>query len=94
MMDAKKPKAQFRAGLVSCAVWENEVEVEGQKRTVLKATVDRRYTDKSGAWKSTHSFTLTDIPLVLYVLRKAFEAMVPQSGEVASENMPTEQDPE
>jgi hypothetical protein len=94
-MDAKKPKAHFNAGLISCAVWENEIDVEGQRRTILKATVARRYLDKTGAWKSTQSFTLTDIPLVVYVLQKAFEAMVTESGsgEEESETSPTEREP-
>jgi len=92
-MDVKKPLAQFRAGPVGCAVWKNQIDVQGQTRTFLQATVDRRYKDKSGAWRSTHSFSLADIPLVVHVLRKAFDAMVQKSAEEEPANMPTEQEP-
>jgi hypothetical protein len=34
---------------------------------VLKATVQRRYKDKSGSWKSTTSFSRNEIPLAIYV---------------------------
>ena len=94
MMDAKRPTTQFRAGPVSCAVWENQIDVDGQTRTILKATVARRYRDKSGAWQSTHSFSLADIPLVVHVLKKAFEAMVQTSAAEDPTNMPPEQEPE
>ena len=41
-----------------------------------KATVERRYKDASGEWKSSGSFGRNEIPLVMYCLRKAFEYMI------------------
>jgi len=43
---------------------------------VLKASVERRYKDKDGAWKSSQSFSRNEIPLAVYVLERAFEAIV------------------
>ena len=43
---------------------------------MLKASVERRYKDKDGAWKSSSSFSRNEIPLAVYVLEKAFEAIV------------------
>ena len=77
------PIKKFRAGSISCALWENEIEVNGQKRPLMKATVERRYKDRDGSWKSTGSFSRNEIPLVQYVLAKAFEAMI---GEKQSNN--------
>jgi len=90
-MSAKPPLYQFHAGPIGCAVWKNQINAEGKTRYILQASVDRRYMDKSGVFRSTHSFSLADIPLVVYVLRRAFDAMVQESAEETT-NTPTEQD--
>ena len=77
----KGPLTKFRAGSVSCALWENEVTVNGKTVTMLKASVKRRYRDKDGNWKSSGSFGRNEIPLVIYCLEKAFEAIV-EVGDV------------
>ena len=82
------PIKKFSAGTVSCALWENEVTTaNGRTISLLKATVERRYKDKDGQWKSSNSFGRNEIPLVQYVLGKAFEAIVEekQSGETIEE---------
>ena len=61
---------------VRAAIWENEVQVNGSAKTMLKATIERRYKDKSGTWKSSTSFSRNEIPLAIYCLEKAFEAIV------------------
>jgi len=84
------PLKKFRAGNVSCALWENEATVNGRQITLLKATIDRRYKDKDGQWKSSSSFSRNEIPLVQYVLGKAFEAMVEEkqsNGDVEVEDV-------
>ena len=74
---AQKPKAKFAAGSVSAAVWENEVTTKnGKQVTLLKATVERRYKDNDGNWKSSGSFGRNEIPLAIYCLQKSFEAML------------------
>ena len=70
------PIKKFNAGSISCALWENEIPVGGRTVRALKATVERRYKDKDGTWKSSGSFGRNEIPLVQYVLGKAFEAIV------------------
>jgi len=42
----------------------------------LKASVERRYKDKDGSWKSTTSFSRNEIPLAVYCLEKAFETII------------------
>ena len=71
-----QPLKKFRAGQVSCALWENEVVMNGKAVTLLKATVERRYKDKNDEWKSSNSFSRNEIPLVKYCLDEAFEAMI------------------
>ena len=85
-----QPLKKFRAGQVSCALWENEVTTkDGRTVTMLKATVERRYKDRNGDWESCNSFSRNEIPLVKYCLDKAFEAMIEeqttQNGKVEEE---------
>jgi len=75
-MTGQKPLAQFKAGQAAAAVWENEINVNDQKKTVLKATIQRRFKDKDGNWKSSNSFGRNEIPLAIYCLEKAFDAII------------------
>ena len=70
------PLKKFRAGSVSCALWENQATVNGKTVTMLKASVERRYKGKDGKWQSSSSFGRNEIPLAIYCLQKAFEAIV------------------
>ena len=78
-----KPLKSFAVGGVRAAIWENEIQVNGSAKTILKATIERRYRDKSGTWKSTTSFSRNEIPLAVYCLGKAFEAII---GEEKGDN--------
>jgi len=73
------PVKKFSAGSVSCALWENEATVDGRKVSLLKATVERRYKDRDGTWKSSGSFSRNEIPLAVFCLLKAFTAMVEEN---------------
>ena len=86
-MTGQKPVAKFRAGQVSAALWENEVPVKnGGTATMLKATVQRRYRDKDGNWKSSNSFSRNEIPLAVYCLQKAFEKIIEKQVDDSSED--------
>ncbi len=76
-----QPVKKFRAGQVACALWENEIVVQGSTKKVLKASVERRYTDKSGTWKSSGSFSRNEIPLAIYCLQKAFAAIIDEQQQ-------------
>ncbi len=75
-MTGQKPVAKFSAGQVSCALWENSIQVNGSTKTVLKATVERRYKDKDGSWRSSQSLSRNEIPLAVYCLSRAFGAII------------------
>jgi len=85
-MSGQKPVAKFQAGgAISAAIWENEIQTKtGGTATILKATVQRRYRDKDGTWKSSGSFSRNEIPLVIFVLGKAFQHMI--EGQKDDEN--------
>ena len=73
---AGKPVFKATVGQVSAALWENDIDVKGRSITVLKASIQRRYKDKDGQWKSSTSFSRNEIPLAVYCLQKAFEKII------------------
>lgn len=64
------PVKKFSAGGVQIAIWENE-GAEG--RTYNTVSIDRRYKNKDGEWKSSSSLKLNDIPKAVLALQKAYE---------------------
>ena len=84
-METQKPIARFRAGSIAAALWQNEITVSGKQQTVLKASVSRRYKDRNGNWKTSQSFARNEIPLAIYALQKAFEAMIERPQDQAGE---------
>ena len=83
MENNKAPVARFKAGSVVAAVWDNNVSVNGNVRSIKKVTVEHRYRDRGGNWKSTNSFSRDQIALVKHCLDKAFEFML-QSQDTQS----------
>ena len=71
-----RPVWKCKAGQVAGALWENEIAVNGKVRTILKASVQRRYKDKDGQWKSTASFSRNELALAMHCLHKCFEKMI------------------
>jgi len=84
-MTGQKPVATVKAGQVSSAIFENEISVNGRKVTVMKATLQRRYKDKDGSWKTSNSFSKQELPLAIYCLEKCFEKMVGEDSNSAEE---------
>ena len=86
-MVGQKPVAKFSAGQVSAALWENDIKVNGTTKTVLKASISRRYKDNTtGEWKSGGSFGRNEIPLAIHCLQQAFERIVDEEYGQAGEN--------
>ncbi len=84
-MSQQMPIAKFRAGQVSAALWENEIETGGRTATIVKATIQRRYRAADGNWKSSTSFSRNEIPLAIHCLQKAFEKIIElQNGSSAN----------
>jgi hypothetical protein len=82
-MEGQQPVERYRAGAVSGALFEDEVVIDEQKRRIMKVTIGRRYMDRYGEWKTSQSFSRNEIPLAIYVLQKAFAAMVEKRSEQA-----------
>lgn len=92
-MVGQKPIAKFgSAGGVSAALWENEINVGGRTKTILKAAISRRYKNGSGEWKSSTSFSRNEVPLAILCLQQAFEKMVGEENGQESENGAVEEE--
>ena len=87
-MSQQTPIAKFRAGQVSAALWENEIQTGGRTATILKATIQRRYRDTDGNWKSSTSFSRNEIPLAIHCLQKAFEKIVELQNDSSTNGGP------
>jgi hypothetical protein len=68
-----KPEKNFALGTVQAAVFVNKGE-SGRFRTV---SVDRRYKDKdTGEWKSSNSFTASQLTNCVAVCQKALDYII------------------
>jgi hypothetical protein len=81
MAGQQLPVAKFKAGQVSAAIWENEVQMPRGTVKILKATVQRRYKDRGGQWQSSSSFSRNEIPLAIHCLQKSFERIIEIQNE-------------
>ena len=85
-MATAKPVHKIRAGSISCALWENDIRVGNVTKTVLKCTVERRFKDASGDWKSSGSYGRNEIPLVIWCLQKALDHIIDDNNTGSDEN--------
>ena len=90
MANGKAPIKKIQVGQISCALWENEAKINGETKTLLKATVERRYKDASGEWESSGSYGRNEIPLVIHCLQKAWETMLNERNTGSDQNVEEE----
>lgn len=72
------PEKKFSTGAISATVWKNNgtSKKDGSAVEFRTISLQRRYTDKEGSWKSTSSLRLNDLPKAALVLNKAYEFLV------------------
>jgi hypothetical protein len=64
-----RPVAKFKYGSIAVDVWPNQTE----NGIIYNTTISNSYKDdKSGEWKTTHSFSPTDLLVVGELARQAF----------------------
>lgn len=62
---------KFSAGPVVATIWKNEGKEEGSE--FPSVSIEKRYQDKQGEWKSTSSFNKSQLAQVALVAKKAHE---------------------
>lgn len=77
-----KPEKKFRASPITATVWTNEGKSsDGQPRMYRTISLERSYRDKEGAWQTTNSLRVNDLPKAVLVLNKAFEFVTLKESE-------------
>ena len=89
-MTGQKPLYAYKTSGISAAIWENNVTIKGKTVSIQKATVQRRYKNKSGEWQSTQSFGRSDLPVVIHCLQKIYEKMLGESDGDSDSNVEEE----
>ena len=71
------PEKRFSTGVIQAAVWKYNSQTKDGKETEYRTiSLQRRYTDPKGEWKSTSSLRINDLPKAALVLQKAYEYLV------------------
>jgi hypothetical protein len=72
------PEKKFSTGVISATIWKNSGVSKRNNEPVefRTITLQRRYQDKDGAWKSTSSLRINDLPKASLVIQKAYEYLV------------------
>jgi len=73
-----KPEIKFRAGAISASIWQNKGQNKqtGEEVSFNTISLQRVYKDKTGNWKNTNTFRVSDLPKAALVIRKAYEHLV------------------
>ena len=76
--EGNMPEKRFSTGVINATVWKNQGVNKKTNEPVEYRTVSlqRRYQDKEGVWKSTNSLRINDLPKASLVLDKAYEYIV------------------
>ena len=82
MDEGNVPEKKFSTGVISATVWKNKHKsASGDVIEYRTVSLQRRYRDKSGEWKSSNSLRTNDLPKAILVLSKAYESLVLRDGE-------------
>jgi len=85
--EGNTPEKKFSTGAISATVWKNS-SVSKQTNEPFEyrsVSLQRRYQDKDGVWKTSNSLRINDLPKASLVLDKAYEYIVlkENSGQLA-----------
>ena len=84
MEQDNKPARRYRAGGISLSVFINSAKVNGHEVEFHGFQLQRAYKDRDGQWQNTSSMRANDLPKAELLLKKAYEDVVLQNGNVAS----------
>jgi len=73
-----QPEKKFSTGAINATVRRNNgtSKKTGESVEFRTVSLQRRYTDKDGNWKTSNSLRISDLPKATLVLQKAYEYLV------------------
>jgi hypothetical protein len=81
------PEKKFRAGAISVTVWKNQGKgKDGDEVEYQTISIERNYKDKAGAWQTTNSMRINDLPKASAALQKAYEFIVVKEQELFAQH--------
>lgn len=84
-----QPVKTFRSGGISASVWRNDVVQNGQTVVNHSVTLQKRYRDRrTGEWRDSGTFFMSDLPRVQLVMRKAYEYLALTAVEEDTSQVP------
>ncbi len=83
-----QPEKKFSTGAISATVWKNNGTSKrtGEPVEFRTVTLQRRYTDKDGNWKTSSNLRINDLPRASLVLQKAYEYLVLKGQDSSSDS--------
>ena len=86
--EKKKPAQSYKLALGSCildvAVWQNEINVDGEDRTLYSVSFTRSYKDGND-FRTNGSYRTAEIPALLYLLQLAHNWILGQRTRVGTD---------
>ena len=78
------PEKRFSTGAITATVWNNQGKGRsGEAINYRTVSFQRRYKDLNGAWQTSNSLRVNDLPRATLVLQKAFEYLVTKETQSA-----------
>lgn len=85
-----RPIKEFRVRNLRAAIWQNEVERDGERVLRHSVTLNKRYRDpNTGAWADSNSFFPDDLPRLRLLLEKAYEHIMLKNDVAPGEAHPS-----
>lgn len=85
----QRPVKEFRAGTVKVAIWQNEVEQNGQRSVRHSIRIGKRYFDRQqNAWLDSEYLFVNDLPRLRLLVEKAFEFIALKEPDADSADAP------
>ena len=76
---AQPPETTFRIGPCSATIWLNQSE----GRSFRSVSLERSFRDKQGAWQTSNSFPLADLPAAITLIQMALEKVAGEEAVVS-----------
>jgi hypothetical protein len=77
-----QPIRKYSAGGIIASIWQNQAK-DGSE--FFSVSLDKRYKDADGQWKSSSSFKSSDLPKAMLVLQKSYEFMALKENILSEE---------
>ena len=83
----EKPEETYKAGAIQASVFLNVRKVKGKDVKIPSVSIQKRYQNKDGEWKSTNSLGMNDLPKAMFVLFESYDYLINRAPGREEEEM-------